>query len=92
VTIALVSTVVGGAVGVVIGYLVNRHELPGRKALEFVSLLNYVLPGTVVGIAYAIAFSSGPIVLTGTMAIIVALCVSRYDATGIRATTATLSK
>ncbi|HPU68975.1 MAG TPA: iron ABC transporter permease [Acetomicrobium flavidum] len=92
VTIALVSTVIGGAVGVVIGYLVNRHELPGRKALEFVSLLNYVLPGTVVGIAYAIAFSSGPIMLTGTMAIIVALCVSRYDATGIRATTATLKQ
>ncbi|MGB4302086.1 MAG: ABC transporter permease subunit, partial [Acetomicrobium sp.] len=92
VMIALVSTGIGSVLGVAIGYLVNRKELPGRKALEFMSLLNYVLPGTVIGIAYAIAFSSGPIVLTGTMTIIVALCVSRYDATGIRATTATLKQ
>lgn len=92
VMIALVSTGIGSVLGVAIGYLVNRKELLGRKALEFVSLLNYVLPGTVIGIAYAIAFSSGPIVLTGTMTIIVALCVSRYDATGIRATTATLKQ
>ena len=42
------------------------------------------------GIAYLIAFNSGPIVLTGTMTIIVALCVFRYDATGIRSIIASL--
>lgn len=92
VLIAAVSTAIGGVLGGSIGYLINRKELPGRKTLEFVSLLNYVLPGTVVGIAYAIAFNSGPIVLTGTMIIIVALCASRYDATAIRAITATLQQ
>ncbi|WP_024822261.1 ABC transporter permease [Aminobacterium mobile] len=92
VLIAIISTFIGSAIGVTTGYLINRKDLPWRKTLEFMSLLNYVLPGTVVGIAYAVAFNSGPIVLTGTMSIIVALCVSRYDATGIRATIASLQQ
>jgi len=92
VLIAVISTFIGSAIGVTTGYLINRKDLPWRKTLEFTSLLNYVLPGTVIGIAYAVAFNSGPIVLTGTMSIIVALCVSRYDATGIRATIASLQQ
>lgn len=92
VLIAVTSTLVGTVVAVSIGYLVSRKELPWRKTLEFVSLLDYVLPGTVLGIAYVIAFNTGPVVLTGTMAIIVALCVFRYDATGIRATVASLQQ
>jgi len=90
VLIAITSTLIGSVVAVSIGYLVSRKEVPWRKTLEFVSLLDYVLPGTVVGIAYVIAFNTGPIVLTGTMSIIVALCVFRYDAAGIRATVASL--
>lgn len=92
VLIAVTSTLVGTVVAVSIGYLVSRKELPWRKTLEFVSLLDYILPGTVLGIAYVIAFNTGPIVLTGTMTIIVALCVFRYDATGIRATVASLQQ
>jgi len=90
VLVALTATVAGTAVAVATGFLVSRREVPFRRELEFLSLLNYVLPGTVVGIAYVIAFNTGPLVLTGTMAIIVALCVFRYDAVGIRATIASL--
>lgn len=90
VLIATLSTLIGSVVAVTIGYLVSRKELPWRKTLEFVSMLDYVLPGTVVGIAYVIAFNTGPLILTGTMSIIVALCVFRYDAVGIRATVASL--
>jgi len=39
VLIAIVSTIIGSVLGVAIGYLVNRKELPGGKALEFVSYL-----------------------------------------------------
>jgi iron(III) transport system permease protein len=90
VLIALTSTLFGTAVAASIGFLTARREVPFRKALGFVSLLNYILPGTVVGIAYVIAFNSGPLVLTGTMTILVALCVFRYDAVGIRSTAAAL--
>lgn len=50
--------------------------------MEVISL-NFALPGTVVGIAY-IVFNSGPILLTGTMSILVAAYVFRYDSAGIR--------
>lgn len=90
VLIALAATVLGTAVAALTGFLSARREVPFRNVLGFVSLLNYILPGTVVGIAYVIAFNSGPLVLTGTMTILVALCVFRYDAVGIRSTAAAL--
>ena len=55
-------------------------------------MLNYALPGTVVGIAYIIAFNTKPLVLTGTLSILVAAYVFRYYATGIRSVIASLEQ
>ena len=55
-------------------------------------MMNYALPGTIVGIAYLIAFNDPPLVLTGTALIIVACYVFRYGPTGIRATVALLQQ
>ena len=55
-------------------------------------MINYALPGTIVGIAYLIAFNDPPIELTGTALIIVACYIFRYGPTGIRATVALLSQ
>jgi iron(III) transport system permease protein len=87
--IAVSAAIPGTALAVCIALLARRGGWCGA-ALEFVSLANAVFPGTVLGIAWLIAFNSGPIVLTGTMGILVALCVFRYDATGIRTTLAAL--
>lgn len=90
--IAIVSTLAGTVIAVAIGYISTRKDIPATGLLEFVSLINYILPGTVLGIAYLIAFNTGPIVITGTLTIIVGLCVFRYDATGIRGTIASLKQ
>jgi iron(III) transport system permease protein len=90
--IAGVGMPLGGLVGIVVGYLVSRKRFPGRQAMEVVSMINYSLPGTIVGIAYLMAFNDPPIVLTGTALVIVACYVFRYSATGIRATVATLQQ
>jgi iron(III) transport system permease protein len=82
----------GGLFGVLVGYLVVRRRFPGRRAMELVSMINYALPGTIVGIAYLIAFNDPPLVLTGTALIIVACYVFRYSPTGIRATVALLQQ
>jgi len=55
-------------------------------------MINYALPGTIVGIAYLIAFNDPPIELTGTALIIVACYIFRYGPTGIRATVALLQQ
>jgi iron(III) transport system permease protein len=82
----------GGIYGVVVGYIVARRAVPGRRSMEVVSMINYALPGTIVGIAYLIAFNDKPLVLTGTALLIVACYVFRYGPTGIRATVALLQQ
>jgi iron(III) transport system permease protein len=82
----------GGVFAILVGYLVAKKRFPGRQAMEIVSMINYALPGTIVGIAYLMAFNDPPIELTGTALIIVACYVFRYSPTGIRATVATLSQ
>jgi iron(III) transport system permease protein len=82
----------GGLYGILLGYLVAKKRFPGRQTMEVVSMINYALPGTIVGIAYLIAFNDPPIVLTGTALIIVACYVFRYSPTGIRTTVALLSQ
>ena len=90
--IALVSTVLGSLLGVVIGFILQRKKFVGRRFLELTSMLNYALPGTVVGIAYVIAFNKKPLLLTGTMTILVAAYVFRYYATSIRSVMASLEQ
>lgn len=90
--IACISTLVGGVLGVVIGYIVQRKNFPLKRFLDFSSMLNYALPGTVVGIAYIIAFNKKPIVLTGTLTILVAAYVFRYYSTAIRSVMASLAQ
>ena len=82
----------GGVFAILVGYLVAKKRFPGRQAMEVVSMINYALPGTIVGIAYLMAFNDPPIELTGTALIIVACYVFRYSPTGIRATVATLQQ
>ena len=90
--IAAFAMPLGGIYGVLLGYLVARKNFAGRRSMELVSMVNYALPGTIVGIAYLIAFNEPPIVLTGTALIIIACYVFRYGPTGIRATMALLQQ
>jgi len=90
--IAALGMPLGGLYGILLGYLVARKVFPGRRAMELVSMVNYALPGTIVGIAYLIAFNDPPLALTGTALIIVACYVFRYSPTGIRTTVALLQQ
>jgi iron(III) transport system permease protein len=90
--IALVGMPLGGIYGLLLGYLVGRTQFFGRKAIELVSMLNYALPGTIVGIAYLLAFNDEPLALTGTATILIACYVFRYSPIGIRTTIALLQQ
>ena len=63
--IALIGMPLGGLYGVIVGYLVARTHFIGRQAMEIVTMMNYALPGTIVGIAYLVAFNEPPFLLTG---------------------------
>ncbi|MDR7512705.1 MAG: iron ABC transporter permease, partial [Armatimonadota bacterium] len=89
-TIAVTATPVSGLLGMVVAFLVVRRRFPGRGVLEMTSLLNFALPGTVVGIGYILAFNQRPLLLTGTMLILVACFVFRYVPVGIQSGIAVL--
>lgn len=87
--IAIVITVV---LAVIVSYLVVRRRNAATTTLDAVSMIPYVIPGSVMGIALVSRFSSGPLVLTGTMTImIVAMIIRRLPYT-IRSSAATLSQ
>jgi iron(III) transport system permease protein len=90
--IALVGMPLGGLYGIAVGYLVGRTTFMSRRAMEVVSMLNYALPGTIVGIAYLLAFNDEPLALTGTATILIACYVFRYSPIGIRTTIALLQQ
>jgi iron(III) transport system permease protein len=90
--IAALATPLGGFYGVLLGYLVARKRFVGRRTMEVTSMINYALPGTIVGIGYLIAFNDPPIMLAGGATIIVACYVFRYGATGIRTTIALMQQ
>jgi iron(III) transport system permease protein len=90
--IAAICMPAGGLFAVVLGFLVARSRLPGRRALEFAAMINYALPGTIVGIGYLVAFNDPPLALTGTAFILVVCYVFRYSLAGTRATAALLAQ
>lgn len=93
------TLIMGGAaiaavvvLSVLIAYLVVRRRNAVNNLIDTMSMLPYVIPGSVVGIALVISFSSGPLVLTGTMLImIVAMCIRRIPYT-IRSSVAILQQ
>ncbi len=84
ITIALIATPIGGILSMLIAYLVTRKRFPGRKLMEFVSMLNFAVPGVVVGIGYILAFNKAPLQLTGTAIIIILVFVFRRMPVGIQ--------
>lgn len=75
---------------VLIAYLVVRRSNIANNIIDTVSMLPYIIPGSVVGIALVLAFSKKPMALTGTVTImIIALVIRRMPYT-IRSATATL--
>jgi len=84
VTIALIATPIGGILAMVIAYLVVRKKFLGKGVMDFVSMLNFAVPGVVVGIAYILAFNTRPLQLTGTASIIILIFIFRRMPVGIR--------
>lgn len=75
VKLAVVSGVVGTALALVTAYVIERRRSAlgaAARGLEFLSLLPAALPGTVIGVGYILAFNVPPLLLTGTIWILVA--------------------
>lgn len=81
---AALATPITGILAMVIAFLTVRKRFAGRKAMELISMLGMTVPGTVMGIGYVLSFNTPPLVLTGTMLIIVLSYVFRYLPVGVQ--------
>lgn len=75
---------------ILIAYLVVRRNSVLNNTIDTLSMLPYIMPGSVIGIALVVAFGKKPLVLTGTMAIMIISLVIRRMPYTIRSATATL--
>jgi iron(III) transport system permease protein len=71
VKLAVVAGVLGTLLALVTAYVIERKRPPGARLLESLSLLPAALPGTVIGVGYILAFNVPPVLLTGTLWILV---------------------
>ena len=85
--LALVIIVV---IAVLIAYLVVRRSSALNNTIDTISMLPYIMPGSVVGLGLLLAFGAKPLALTGTFAIMVISFVIRRLPYTIRSATATL--
>ncbi len=85
--LALVIIIV---IAVLIAYLVVRRRSVLNNTIDTISMLPYIMPGAVIGLALLLAFGKKPLALTGTFAIMVIALVIRRLPYTIRSATATL--
>ena len=86
---ALVIIVV---MAMLISYLVVRRRNIINNVIDTMSMIPYIIPGAVIGIAMIMGFNSGAIVLTGTAWImVIAMCIRRMPYT-IRSSVAVLQQ
>jgi iron(III) transport system permease protein len=75
VQVAAVAGPLGGLLGIVIAYVVDRLKPPAANLIAFLALIPAVLPGIIFGIGYIVAFNLPlgvkALSLTGTSAILV---------------------
>jgi iron(III) transport system permease protein len=88
VKLAGLSAPITATVGLLIAYLLARTEFRGQGWFEFIALLAFAIPGTVLGVSYILAFNVPPVELTGTGLIIVLCFMFRNLPVGVRAGTA----
>jgi iron(III) transport system permease protein len=88
VKLAGLSAPMTATVGLLIAYLLARTEFRGQGWFEFIALLAFAIPGTVLGVSYILAFNVPPVELTGTGLIIVLCFMFRNLPVGVRAGTA----
>ena len=88
--LATLAATIAVILGVVIGWIDLRTRIPGRRLLDYVSLVPLGLPGIVMAVALIQFWLAMPVALYGTLAILLLAYTGRYVPLGVRAANASL--
>jgi len=89
---ALFAAPLTAIMGILTAYVLARQRFAGKGAFEFVTMMSFAIPGTVIGISYIVAFNTPPVELTGTLTILIICFIFRDMPVGIRAGVAAMSQ
>lgn len=90
--VAAVAAPLTAVIGLLAAYVITRHRFAGRRAFEFLTMVSFAIPGTVIGVSYIVAFNVPPLELTGGLLILVLCFVFRNMPVGVRAGVAALAQ
>jgi iron(III) transport system permease protein len=90
--ISAISAPLTAGLGLLTAYILVRQQFWGKNVFEFLTMLSFAVPGTVIGVGYILAFNVPPIEITGTGVILVVCFIFRNMPTGIRAGIAAMSQ
>lgn len=82
---ASATSLIMTAMGIVLAYLVSRTRFWGRGLLDAFATIPFAIPGTFMGLAFALAFNQPPLLISGTWAIVIICTVVRELPLGLRA-------
>jgi iron(III) transport system permease protein len=87
---ALITAAITALFGAVIAFFVQRTQLPLRKTVDSLVMIPAAMPGSLIGLAFVLAFNTRTIHLTGTRIIIVLVMLVCDLPAGYRILTATI--
>lgn len=89
-TLSAIATPIAGLIAMMVALVIVRKKFAGKRVLEGLILAPFAIPGTLIGIAYILAFDEPPLILIGTGAIIVINYIIRELPVGVEGGVATL--
>ncbi|MBU0927367.1 MAG: ABC transporter permease subunit [Spirochaetes bacterium] len=89
-SLAVMATPIAGLIAMASAMIFVRKTFAGKRVLEAVMMTPFAIPGTLLGIAYILAFNKTPFLLVGTGAIIVINYIVRELPVGIEGGVASL--
>lgn len=69
--LGLIAMIFVVLIAILIGYVTVRRRNAATNGLDIISMIPYIVPGSVMGIALLLAFNSKPFLLSGTAAILI---------------------
>ena len=91
-TISGIAAPLTAVVGLATAYILVRQKFAFKNSFEFLTMLSFAIPGTVIGVSYIMAFNTPPIELTGTAVILVICFIFRNMPVGVRGGVAAMSQ
>ena len=88
----IISLIIVIILSVFIAYVVVRRSNALSQTVDSIAMAPYVIPGLVIGVALAMTFNSGPVVLSGTLFIMMIALTVRNLPNTLRSATAALQQ